>query len=105
MAEICFGEWLKRQRSGRGLTQEQLAHQIGCATVTLRKIESEERRPSAQIVERLAEIFEIPKTEKNNFLNYARSDWTKAPVNMLGKCPGMCLSRSRTRIYRHQSQS
>ena len=63
MTEVSFGEWLKRQRMGRGLTQEQLAHQISCATITLRKIEAEERHPSAQIIERLAEVFEIPSNE------------------------------------------
>jgi len=77
--EVSFGVWLKRQRSGRGLTQEQLAGQIGCATITLRKIEAEERRPSAQILGQLAKIFEIPENEQKNFLKYARGDWTKAP--------------------------
>ncbi|MEO5886241.1 MAG: helix-turn-helix domain-containing protein [Anaerolineales bacterium] len=80
MVELSFGEWLKRQRSGRGLTQEQLAQQIGCATITLRKIESEERRPSAQIVERLAEIFKIPQKEQPAFLRFARGDWESAPA-------------------------
>lgn len=72
MDEVPFGEWLKRQRSGRGLTQEQLAQQIGCATITLRKIESEHRRPSAQIIERMAEIFNIPQAEKIVFSRFAR---------------------------------
>ena len=84
---MSFGEWLRRQRSGRGLTQKQLAHQVGCATITLRKIESEERRPSAEIVERLAAIFEIPKNEQTNFLKFARGDWTKAPGESSGEKP------------------
>jgi transcriptional regulator with XRE-family HTH domain len=71
---MSFGEWLKRQRMGRGLTREQLAHQIGCAVVTLRKIEAEERRPSAQMIERLADIFEIPQNERTSFLRFA-GDW------------------------------
>jgi len=80
LLEVSFGEWLKRQRSGRGLTQEQLAQQIGCATITLRKIESEERRPSAQIVERLAEALNIPSNEQTAFLQFARGDWQSAPA-------------------------
>ena len=87
MTEVSFGEWLKRQRMGRGLTREQLAHQIGCAAVTLRKIEAEERRPSAQIVERLAEIFEIPPNERTNFLKYARGDWKYAQGEDAGETP------------------
>ena len=79
MEDVSFGVWLKRQRSSRGLTQGQLAHQIGCATITLRKIEAEERRPSLPIIEQLTRIFEIPQNEQKNFLKYARGDWTKAP--------------------------
>jgi predicted ATPase/DNA-binding XRE family transcriptional regulator len=79
LVEVSFGEWLKRQRSGRGLTQEQLAEKIGCAAITLRKIEGEERRPSAQIVERLADIFSIPQSEQASFLRFARGDWKSAP--------------------------
>jgi transcriptional regulator with XRE-family HTH domain len=59
MTEISFGEWLKRQRKAMGFIQKQLAQQNGCATITMRKIEPEERHPSEQIVERLAEIFNL----------------------------------------------
>ena len=41
-----FGQWLKRHRSSRDLTQAELANRLGVALVTLRKIESGERRPS-----------------------------------------------------------
>lgn len=87
MTEVSFGEWLKRQRMGRGLSREQLAHQIGCAAITLRKIEAEERRPSAQIVERLAEIFDIPPNERTAFISFSRGDWTKAPGEQRGETP------------------
>ena len=87
LTEISFGEWLKRQRNAKGLTQTQLAHQIGCAAVTLRKIEAEERRPSAQILERLAEIFNIPQDERQKFSRYARGDWQYAPSETRGEAP------------------
>ncbi|MEP7135675.1 MAG: tetratricopeptide repeat protein [Chloroflexota bacterium] len=103
MVEVAFGEWLKRQRSGRGLTQEQLAHQIGCAAITLRKIESEERRPSEQIVERLAEIFNIPKDEQTKFLRYARGDWQAAPTDGIENTPWLVsdirADRSNSKIH------
>ena len=57
---IPFGLWLKRQRRALDLTQEELAQQIGCALVTLRKIETGERRPSKPILERLAVILSLP---------------------------------------------
>jgi transcriptional regulator with XRE-family HTH domain len=80
LAEVSFVEWLKRQRKSVGLTQEQLAEQLSCATITLRKIEAEERRPSAQIIERMADIFKIPQEERKAFLRFARGDWKSAPV-------------------------
>lgn len=79
LAELSFGDWLKRRRKAAGLTQEQLALQISCSTSALKKIEAEERRPSAQIVERLAGIFNIPPNELTKFLRFARGDLKSAP--------------------------
>ena len=75
MAEVSFGEWLKRRRRALGITQEQLALQIHCSASALRKFESEERRPSAEVVEQLAKLFSIPSEEWKSFLRFARGDW------------------------------
>ena len=87
MAETTFGEWLKRRRKAEGLTQEQLAQQLSCSTITLRKIEAEERRPSAQIVEGLAEVFNIPPNEQTAFLRFARGDWKAVPTRQSEDAP------------------
>ena len=87
LAEVSFGEWLKRQRKTAGLTQDQLALQISCSTSALKKIEAEERRPSAQIVDRLAEIFDIPPSEQASFLRFARGDWQSAPTRNVENAP------------------
>lgn len=79
-AGVSFGEWLKRRRNGLGLTQEQLALQINCSVSALRKFEAEERRPSAQMIEQLAEVFGIPPDERTSFLRFARGDWQAAPA-------------------------
>jgi predicted ATPase/DNA-binding XRE family transcriptional regulator len=79
LSEVSFGEWLKRQRKGMGLTQQQLAAKIHCSTIALKKIEAEERRPSAQMVERIAEVLNIPHLEQMPFLRFARGDWQYAP--------------------------
>jgi predicted ATPase/transcriptional regulator with XRE-family HTH domain len=71
---ISFGAWLKHQRKVRDLTQGELAQRLGCATVTLQKIELDERRPSKQLAERLADILSIPGTERPAFLRRARSN-------------------------------
>jgi predicted ATPase/DNA-binding XRE family transcriptional regulator len=98
LTEISFGEWLKRQRSGRGLTQEQLAHQIGCAVITVRKIEAEERRPSPEIVDQLIKIFEISQQERTNFLKFARGDWTKAPGENSNEMPWQAAKSPRANL-------
>ena len=94
MTEVSFGEWLKRQRNARGLTQKQLAHEIALAVVSLRKIEAEERRPSAQIVERLADIFDIPSNERKTFLRFARGDWTSSPHEAVTEIPRLTSTPS-----------
>jgi predicted ATPase/transcriptional regulator with XRE-family HTH domain len=64
-----------------GLTQQQLARQLACATITLRKLESEERRPSLPLIRRLATIFSIPPAEQAKFLRFARGDpWSNVAV-------------------------
>src|SRR6266508_2188635 len=87
LQEVSFGEWLKRRRRALDLTQEQFAQQINCSTSALRKIEAEERRPSEQIVERLAEIFNIPQAERTPFLRFARGDWRSVPSKALEDTP------------------
>ena len=74
MVEMSFGDWLKHRRLGLGLTQSQLALQINCSTSALRKFESEERRPSAETIKQLAEIFNIPPEEHGSLLRFARGD-------------------------------
>jgi predicted ATPase/DNA-binding XRE family transcriptional regulator len=70
-----------------GLTQQQLAARINYSTVALKKIEAEERRPSAQIIQQLAEIFEIPQNEYKSFARFARGDWQAVSSGDTGDTP------------------
>jgi predicted ATPase len=54
------------------MTQADLARRLDCATVTLRKIEADERRPAREIVERVGELFHVPAHERVAFLVFAR---------------------------------
>ncbi len=72
MEELSFGPWLSRYRKILGMTQKELAEHIHCATITLRKIESEERRPSVQLCSRLIQILDIPVDEQGAFFRFAR---------------------------------
>jgi predicted ATPase/transcriptional regulator with XRE-family HTH domain/Tfp pilus assembly protein PilF len=69
---LPFGLWLKKRRKALDLTQSALAERVGCSLATIEKIEAEERRPSMQIAELLAEALEIPRAERATFLRVAR---------------------------------
>ena len=71
--ELLFGEWIRRRRKALDLTQGALAHQVGCSVSAIRKIESDERRPSRQIAELLAESLLIAEHEYERFLKAART--------------------------------
>src|SRR5215510_8393738 len=81
MEQNSFGTWLKLKRKALNLTREALAKQVGYSAATIRKIEDEERHPSAQVAERLAEFFKIPQNERESFLRFARGDWQAAPTD------------------------
>jgi class 3 adenylate cyclase/transcriptional regulator with XRE-family HTH domain len=72
--EISFGEWLRRRRRMLDLTQEELAQQVGCAVVTIRKLETDERRPSKELAKRLADCLKIAPEEYAKFVAFARSE-------------------------------
>lgn len=74
MEAHSFGYWLRLKRKALDLTREGLAGRVGCSAGTIQKLEEEERRPSAQMAERLAEIFNIPPHERPAFLRFARGD-------------------------------
>ena len=58
-----FGHWLRQQRRGRGLTQKALAQQVSCATVTIKRIESNGMRPSQQLVELILKQLDVPPAD------------------------------------------
>src|SRR6266545_6770122 len=69
-----FGYWLRRRRKALDLTQDALARQAGCAIGTIKKIETDERRPSRQLSERLADCLALPAAERAVFLKAARAE-------------------------------
>jgi class 3 adenylate cyclase len=89
-----FGHWLRLKRKALDLTREGLADQVGYSAETIRKIETEERRPSAELVDQLAALFEIPETQRRDFLRFARGDWQAAPSGNV-ESPPWSVTRSR----------
>lgn len=70
---LIFGDWLKRRRKGLDLTREKLAWRVGCSFETIKKIEAGELKPSAQLAELLAAKLDVPETEREAFIQFARS--------------------------------
>ena len=70
--EISFGEWLRQHRRMLDLTQQDLANQVGCARITLRRIESGALKPSKELALILLEKFGIPQAEQEAWLRFAR---------------------------------
>jgi predicted ATPase/DNA-binding XRE family transcriptional regulator/tetratricopeptide (TPR) repeat protein len=71
-SESVFGQTLRQHRRRRDFTQAALAHEVGCATVTIQRIEQGTLRPSRQIAERLAVIFDLSGGERERFVRHAR---------------------------------
>jgi len=68
-----FGDWIRLQRQALDLTQQALAERVGCSLAAIRKIESDERRPSRQIAARLADVLDVPASQHDMFLEAARA--------------------------------
>ena len=72
--DASFGHWLRRRRKALRLSAVELAQRVGCATVTLHKIEADERRPSEQIAAKLAEHLNLAPHERLTFIKVARAE-------------------------------
>ncbi len=71
---FSFGMWVRRRRKALDLTQAALAQRVGCAEVTIRKLEADVFRPSHEIAERLAICLDIPPDDRAVFLQVARGE-------------------------------
>ncbi len=78
-ASHTFGLYLKRLRRDRELTQALLAKRVGCAEVTIQKIEAGALRPSQQIAARIADMLAVPSEERPLFIQWARGGPPIAP--------------------------
>ena len=86
-AETSFGDWVKCRRKALGLTQKELAHQLGCSLSVVQKIEIDERHPSREIAELLAHHLEIAVEEREIFVSHARRRQSVLP-SFPGAPPG-----------------
>jgi transcriptional regulator with XRE-family HTH domain len=69
---FSFGAWMAQRRKTLDITQRELAAQINCALATIKKIELDERRPSRDLAEALADALQIPADAQHSFVECAR---------------------------------
>jgi transcriptional regulator with XRE-family HTH domain len=60
---LSFGRRLAVYRVSRGLTQTAVARQIYCDRATISRYEQEKIRPSAENLQRIAQLFKVPIEE------------------------------------------
>jgi transcriptional regulator with XRE-family HTH domain len=70
--DLSFGEWLRQRRHILDLTQQELADQVGCARITLRRIESGALKPSKELAQILLEKLGTPEADRETWLRFAR---------------------------------
>ncbi len=80
---ISFGEWLRKQRRALDLTRQVLANQVGCAEITLRRIENETLKPSKELAQILLEKLGISEFERQQWILFARglSGFPTSPID------------------------
>jgi predicted ATPase/transcriptional regulator with XRE-family HTH domain len=69
---FSFGEWMAQRRRTLDMTQRELAARTNCAVATIKKIELDERRPSRDLAEVLADALHIPADAQLSFVECAR---------------------------------
>ena len=77
-----FGEWLQHRRQALHLTQQELGRLANCSVATIRKLESEERRPSPDVAALLATALRLPEHEHPAFLRFARGETSRTPSTL-----------------------
>src|SRR5207245_2764053 len=79
---MSFGQRLRDLRRDSDLSQAELADKAGCSVNTIRKLETDERRPSRELAIRLAAVVELPQREGADFLRLARGTGSVSRMSM-----------------------
>lgn len=70
---LTFGQWLRRRRKTLDLTQNELAARVPCAKGTIRRLETDDLRPSKTLAERLVVVLDVPESTQAAFVQFART--------------------------------
>lgn len=72
-----FLDLIKERRHALNLTQAEVAHQIGCAHGTYRRLEAGHLIPSREFALRIAQVLEIPQGITASYLAELAAQWRK----------------------------
>ena len=75
---VSFGAWVQERRGQLRLTRKALADRVACSPAMIKKIERDERRPSLQIAELLAQHLNVSPAEQDDFVRRARGEYVEA---------------------------
>lgn len=81
-SHLTFGDSLKAYRTARNLTQDELAERVGYSSVSIRKLEANQQRPSKFLAESLAKELALAPDEVTTFVRLARG-----PVSEISSTP------------------
>jgi predicted ATPase/DNA-binding XRE family transcriptional regulator len=85
--EYSFGEWVRRRRKGLDITQQELARRVGCSVSAIFKIEADQRRPSLQVAELLADNLQISPEQRPSFIKIARQQKAVTALDSIQPLP------------------
>src|SRR5687768_16067627 len=104
--ETSFGQWLHQRRRMLDFTQQALADQVGCARITLRRIESGALKPSKELALILLDKLGIPEIERPQWVLFARgvSDFPAKPSYSFSNKPLTNLPASLTNFIGREKE-
>jgi transcriptional regulator with XRE-family HTH domain len=79
MKKPTFGQLIRETRLAHGLSQRELAEAIGVKASHIAYIEAGQRRPSLQLLSRIAEVLELDKSGLFILLHPAAHEFVPAP--------------------------
>jgi predicted ATPase/DNA-binding CsgD family transcriptional regulator/transcriptional regulator with XRE-family HTH domain len=91
---LTFGAWLKQLRATQDLTQERLAEQVGCAVQTIRSFETGLRRPSRELLQRLAEVLQVSAEQRPLFMDLGRTPVSNNSLIYASSLPALSAPQS-----------
>lgn len=95
---ISFGEWVRRSRKKLDLTQQGLADRVYCSINSIKKIETDARRPSHHLAELLAEHLKVPEDQRLLFIECARGLRSVDVLRQLDQDRGTDFSHAHQRV-------